>query len=188
LLAEVFAGDEAAVDKLVRLYLTQLVAVGRRKYQKLGDVPRPVEDEEDAALSALQSFCARASAGKLHDFANRHELWALLVKITIRKIGDQVQRAKAKKRGGDVLVKPADALEEVVSQLPPPEAAAELEDTTRAALAALDDPELRQIAEMRLEGRTGAEIAELRKRSVRTIIRKLKDIREEWDHTFAADR
>jgi hypothetical protein len=198
LLVEVCAGDEAAVEKLVHRYLDRLAAVGRQTYrQKFGDVPRPVEDEEDAALSALKSFWARASDGRVHHLANRQQLWSLLVKITIRKIYDQRERALAQKRGRTAAVSAADGLEQVLSQLPPPEAEAELEDTRRAALAALDDPalgdpklrrKLRRIAEMDLEGRTRKEIAESVKLHERRVYGKLKLIREHWNQTFAADR
>ncbi len=183
LLAEVCAGDEAAVEKLVHRYLDRLVAVGRQTYrQRFGDVPRPVEDEEDAALSALKSFWAAVSEGKVHELANRQQLWSLLVKITIRKVYDQRERALAQKRGGTAAARAADVLDEVVSQMPPPEA----EATRRAALAALGDPELRKIAEMDLEGSTRAEIAGSLNLTERTVYRKLEVIRDQWERTFAA--
>src|SRR5437879_4996882 len=87
LLTAVCAGDAEAIARLVQLYLDRLVRVGQETYRrKLGDVPRPVEDEQDAALSALDSFCARARDGKVRDLVNRAQLWTLLVKITVGKI------------------------------------------------------------------------------------------------------
>jgi len=137
-------------------HLQRLVGVGRQVYRRrFGDIPRPVEDEEDAALSALGSFCARARAGKVENLVNKQQLWRLLVQITIRKIYDQRERARALKRGGKAGRKPAGALDRVISALPGPQAQAELADTYRAALDELTDPDLRRLAELELAGVTG---------------------------------
>jgi DNA-directed RNA polymerase specialized sigma24 family protein len=188
LLAGVSDGDEKAIEKLVHVYLDRLVGVGRRKYRSLGNIPRPVEDEEDAALSALDTFCGRAREGKIQDLANREQLWALLVKITIRKVYDQRERATAKKRRGKDPPGSAAALDQVISELPGPQAEAELKDTYRAAMDLLTDPDLKRIAEMDLEGRNRAEIAEGLGLTERTVYRKLQVIREHWDRFFANDR
>ena len=186
-----YQGDEDAVTRLVERYLDRLVGLGRQTYRRrFGDVSRPTEDEEDAALSAVASFCAGLEEGRFRDFRNRHELWGLLAKITIRKIYDQRDRITAKKRGGPHASKAVaiGALDGLVDQLTGPEVQAELRDTYRVAIEKLDDPELRQIAEMDLEGRTRAEIAEALRLTKRTVYRKLIVIREQWDRTFAADR
>ncbi len=191
LLVGICAGDEDAIEKLVHLYLDRLVGLGRQTYRrKFADIGRPAEDEEDAGLSALDSFIAAAREGKVHDLANRHELWKLLVKITVRKIYDQRQRAIAQKRGGKhpAATGSADALDEAVSQRPGPEAAAELDDTYRAAMDVLDDQELKRIAEMDLEDRSRAEIAEALGVTERTVYRKLGVIHEHWDRFFADGR
>lgn len=186
-----YQGDEDAVTRLVERYLDRLVGLGRQTYRRrFGDISRPTEDEEDAALSAVDSFCAGLKEGRFPDLRNRDELWGLLAKITIRKIYDQRDRITAKKRGGrDASMAVAmDGLDSLVSQLTGPEALAELRDTYRVAIEKLGDPELRQIAEMDLEGRTRAEIAEALNLTERTVYRKLILIREQWDRAFAADR
>ncbi len=185
-----YEGDEDAVTRLVERYLERLVGLGRQTYRrKFGNIPRPTEDEEDAALSAFDSFCAAVKAGQIRNLQNRHELWGLLVKIMIRKVYDQRDRITAKKRGGrDSSMNVADGMDGVVSQLTGPEALAELRDTYRVAIDKLDDAELKQIAEMDLGGRTRAEIAEALRMTERTVYRKLVNIHEQWDQTFAADR
>jgi hypothetical protein len=168
LLSGVCAGDEEAVEKLVHLYLDRLVEFGSRTYRrKFADTPRPAEDEEDAALSALDSFCAAARDGKHQDLANRNHLWNLLTKITIRKIYDQRKKALAEKRGGknSAQTVPPQALHEVISSLPGPEAEAEWADTYRNAMKVLANPELK-----------------------RTVYRKLEIIKKDWDVYFAGDR
>ncbi len=49
---------------------------------------RRVADEEDAALSAFDSFCRRAAQGQFPDLKDRDGLWALLVVITARKAAE----------------------------------------------------------------------------------------------------
>src|SRR4051794_18121905 len=61
-------GDAEAMNRLVERYFDLLVGVGRQKYRRtFGDIPRPAEDEEDAALSALDSFCADVKEGRIRD-------------------------------------------------------------------------------------------------------------------------
>jgi hypothetical protein len=74
LLLGICGGNGDAIQKLVDIYLEPLVNFGRRKYRrKFADIPRPAEDEEDAALSALDSFCAAAREGRINGFSNRHQ-------------------------------------------------------------------------------------------------------------------
>jgi hypothetical protein len=40
-----------------------------------------IEDEEDAALSAFDSFCRGATAGRFPQLGDRHDLWRLLGSI-----------------------------------------------------------------------------------------------------------
>jgi hypothetical protein len=79
------AGDDAAVQKLWQAYFQRLVALARAK---LRGVPRRAEDEEDAALSAFDSFCRGAEQGRFPQLNNRDDLWRLLVLITSRKAYD----------------------------------------------------------------------------------------------------
>ena len=62
------------------------------------------EDEEDAALSAFNSFCDGAARGKFPQLADRDDLWRLLVVITARKAMAQANRNARLKRGGGRVV------------------------------------------------------------------------------------
>ena len=62
------------------------------------------EDEEDAAPSAFNSFCAGAAGGGSRKLADRDDLWRLLVVITARKAIAQANRQGRKKRGGGRIV------------------------------------------------------------------------------------
>ena len=61
-------GDHEAVRLLWQRYYPRLVALARKKLQ---DTPRRVADEEDAALSAFDSFCRRAEQGQFPDLKDR---------------------------------------------------------------------------------------------------------------------
>ena len=213
-LADLTNGDGKAADNLVRRYLDRLIRVGRTTYRrKFGNMPRPAEDEEDAALSALDSFLGGQREGKFCRLQDQDDLWRLLVTITVRKIYDQRERSLAKKRGGGRVVgalrneaassssngaDPHDQLastyrhtgsaEQAVDDLTDPQVRAEVADTLRTALASLGDTDLRRIAEMTIDGKTKEEIAEELGINQRTVFRRLKDIRNKWDTFSASDR
>ncbi len=77
-------GDHEAARLLWQRYYPRMVALAR---QKLRGSPPRVADEEDAALSAFDSFCRRAEKGQFPDLKDRDGLWALLVVLTARKVG-----------------------------------------------------------------------------------------------------
>ena len=62
------------------------------------------EDGEDAALSASESLCVGAAAGRFDRLTDRDDLWRLMVVITLRKVFDQVNRQRRQKRGGGKVV------------------------------------------------------------------------------------
>lgn len=186
LLLDVRNGNDEAIERLFDLYLTRLEMIGRQTYRsKFADVHRPVEDEEDAAISALETFCAALRSGKVNQVANRHQLWKLLVTITIRKIYDQRERATAQKRGGKGEIrKSSEDLEELLSKLPAPDAAAELSDNYNEAMRVLADDRQRRIVSLDMQGKTREEIAEELGVTERTVYRELSDSREKWEAHF----
>ena len=92
-------GEREALDRLWGRYFGQLVTLARSRLRP-GRAGQAVADEEDAALSALNSLWERAAGGRLPDLRGRDELWRLLVVITARKAIRQVEREGRKKRGG----------------------------------------------------------------------------------------
>src|SRR6516164_1255619 len=89
------AGDAAAAAPLWQGYFRRLVGLAR---QRLGAAPRRAADVEDVALSAFDSFCRGAAAGRFPRLDDRDDLWALLVTITARKAAEQVRRERRLKR------------------------------------------------------------------------------------------
>ena len=77
-LKSVHGVDEEFAQAIWELYFQKLVRLARHK---LGSLPRRDEDEEDAALSALDSFIQGANAGRFPQLSDRDDLWRLLVTI-----------------------------------------------------------------------------------------------------------
>jgi DNA-directed RNA polymerase specialized sigma24 family protein len=184
-LAPLQHGDEAAVQRLWERYFARLVGLARHK---LRSAPRRFSDEEDVALSAFDSFCRQAEAGRFPRLLDRDSLWRVLVVITARKAFHLIRDENRQKRGGAVQVQTEadqrDArtpLERVLSREPPPELAAEVADECRRLLDALGDKELGQIALWRMEGHSVEEIAGKLGYSPRSVKRKLHLIRDHWE-------
>ena len=90
------AGDQSAVRQLWNHFYARVVALARRKLRL---APRRVVDEEDIALSALDTCFRRARQGQLPRLQDRNDLWALLAKITERKAYAHLRGHLRLKRG-----------------------------------------------------------------------------------------
>jgi len=190
-------GDQTAAQPLWERYFSKLVVVARAKLSRLRRATADA-DEEDAALSAFNSFCAGAARGKFPQLADRDDLWRLLVVITARKAMAQANRQGRKKRGGGRVVEEAvlfgqnlDAadgslagLEQIAARGPSPEFAAMMAEECRKLLDALDDDSLRQVAVSRMEGYNNDEIAAELGCARRTVARRLELIRKTWLATW----
>lgn len=190
-IGELKAGDVAAVQPLWERYFAQLVQLARAKLRATRR-PGVVEDEEDAALSAFNSFCAGAAQGRFPLLSDRDDLWRLLVVITARKACAQVQRRTRQKRGGGQLLLDEAALpgtsnderpvglDVLIGAEPTPEFSAMVAEEYRRLLDLLDDDSLRQVAVDRMEGYTNDEIADRLGCARRTVARRLDLIRKIW--------
>jgi len=177
-------GDFAAAQPLWERYFTRLVTFARGK---LHGVSRRAADEEDVALSAFHSFCQAAQRfPRLND---RDDLWQVLVTLTARKAFQQRRGQQALKRGGTASAEgprtaeaaEAVALDEIVGAEPTPEFVVSIAEHFETLLAKLPGEELRQIARLRLEEYSSAEIAERLGVTERTVSRKLVLIRSYWE-------
>jgi DNA-directed RNA polymerase specialized sigma24 family protein len=192
-LGDLREGDLAAAQPIWERYFGKLVNLARNKLQRH---PRGEADEEDAALSAFNSFCAGVADGRFPRLSDREDLWRILMTITVRKAYAQIQRQKRLKRGGGhiveeaVLRKPgegspaapafAPGLDFIAGSEPTPEFAAIVAEEYQRLLDALDDDGLRQVAISRMEGYTCDEIAAQLGCARRTVARRLDLIRRTW--------
>jgi DNA-directed RNA polymerase specialized sigma24 family protein len=182
------AGDQDAARHLWERYYRRLVGLARKK---LRDFPRRAADEEDVALSAFDSFCRGAEAGRFPQLTDRDSLWPLLVVITVRKACDLITQQNRRKRGGGIvqgesaLDAPAGSegprpLEQILGQEPTPEFAVQVADEYDRLLTLLGDDQLRAVARWKMEGYSNEEIAAKLGCVLRTVERKLHAIRSIW--------
>jgi RNA polymerase sigma factor (sigma-70 family) len=174
------AGDPAAAQRLWQRYYADLV---RLAHDHLA--ARVRRGAEDVALSAFASFCRGAAAGRFPQLADRHDLWRLLFTITLRHAADHARREDRQRRGGgrhidvaDLLDLPDADLDHLPGTAPDPAWAAAVADEVRAVLAGLPRDDLRQLAQLRLEGYTLPEIARRLGRSLRSVERKWALVRQ----------
>ena len=180
-LGELKTGADASAQHLWERYFDRLVHLARQKLRARAAFGA-AEDEEDAALSAFDSFCRGAAQGRYPQLADRHDLWRLLVVITVRKALDQVQRRGAAKRGAARVVgeSAGAGLDRFIGPGPSPELAALVAEEYRRLRSRLEDDSLRLVLDLSLEGYGRAEIAERTGRTVKTVGRKLDVIRAVW--------
>ena len=188
-IGDLVASDAAdpAAQKLWERYFDRLVHLAR---DRLRAGPRGPADAEDAALSAFDSFCRGAAAGRFPRLDDRGDLWALLVTLTVRKASEQVRRERRLKRGGGRVRSEQELgggapdaggrLDEVVGHEPTPELAAMMAEQYLHLLERLSDEALRRIATWKLEGFSNEEIAARLGCGRRAIERKLGVIRSRW--------
>jgi RNA polymerase sigma factor (sigma-70 family) len=182
-------GDLDAAQPLWERYFASLVRLAQTRL-RIQRRPGAAEDEEDAALSAFDSFCRAAIQGRFPQLDDRDDLWRLLIAITERKVIDQVRRARRLKRGGgrvrtegDLPAGPDDRpvrLDDLPGPEPTPEFAAEFAEEYRRLFEVLRDEDLQRIAVWKLEGQTLDAIAAQLGCARRTVARRLELIRTLW--------
>ena len=179
-------GDNDIAQNIWNDYFGKLVRLARRK---LGGIPSRDYDEEDVALSAMNSFYKGMARHQFDHVHNRNDLWKLLVTITVRKVTARRRSYFAKKRGGGRvrgesvfghLEDEQGGLAHVLGTEPTPELAAGVAEHCRQMLDQLQDETLRQVARWTLEGYRTEEIAAKLGCVRRTVERKLERIREIW--------
>lgn len=188
-IAELECGSSKATQALWRRYFPQLVQMAR---QKLADIPRRAADEEDVALSAMDSFFQAAQQGRFPDLKDRNDLWRLLLRMTARKVVDLKRRETRQRRGGGrVYPVSAGALTDadlsepewvsLVGDTPTPEFAAIMAEEFRRRLDQLTAPHQQALALAKMQGYTNEEVAGQLGISVATVERRLRLIRKTWE-------
>lgn len=187
--ADLQAGDREAVQELWQRFASRLIGLARAR---LRTAPCRAADEEDAVLSAFDSFCRGAEQGRYPQLNDRGDLWNLLVAITVRKVSDQVLHEKRQKRGGGAVLCEADlggqsdrarVLDDLIGSEPTPQLAAEMAEQFQRLLASLPDADLRSIALWKMEGYTNEEIALKLDCARSTVQRKLLLIQARWEQS-----
>jgi len=187
-------GKREAAQPVWERYFTQLVRLARSRLQNVRLV---VADEEDVALSALDSVYRALERGRFPQLLDRDSLWRLLVTITERKARDQLRKATRQKRGGGRVrgecaledARPASSgpggIEQAPAQEPDPAVAALIAEECQRLLHLLEDENLQSLALLKMEGYTNEEIAGRLNCALRTVERKLGLIRDLWEQELA---
>jgi RNA polymerase sigma factor (sigma-70 family) len=175
-------GDREAARRIWERYVRGLVSLA---HDRLRNASRGAADEEDVALDAFASFHRGLQAGHFPRLDDRHDLWRVLVTITVRKAIDLRAAEGRARRGGPRRrnfseLAPAE-MTAVIAGEPTPELAAQFADEVRRLMEELDDPNLRSVATWKLEGYNNAEVAARLGCSVPTVERKLRRIRVIWE-------
>ncbi len=201
------SGDEDAALQLWNRYSEKIADVARRTLRQSSS---RVTDEEDIVIVAFKSFLAGIRGGRFPQLDHREQLWRLMMVITTRKAAAALAKDRRQKRGSghvrgdsammrsiDVpnvavgfqdssviktredsdLLQGFDRLESVSTT---PDIAALMADEAQELLRLLPDEVSRQVACMKLDGHTHEEIAEKLGCNVRTVERRLKQIRDLW--------
>ena len=186
-LAQLQQGDEDAARRLWNSFFHRMLEVANRrlKHTRLADY-----DEEDVALSAFKSFCMGVRQGRFPNLQDRDDLWRLLFVITSRKVADRFafQRRAKRDTSREVILYSANSGNGTistwfVSDEPNPAMAAECQEQLSLLLDRLQLADLKRVAVWKMEGYTNEEIAQMMSRSLATVERKLRTIRDIWSQS-----
>jgi DNA-directed RNA polymerase specialized sigma24 family protein len=175
-------GDADSEQGLWNHYFQQVLRLARSRMFALQGT---VYDEEDAAVSAINSLFHGIKTGRFPELYDRHNLWRILVLITKRKLRAQWRRENAQRRNSqpDENGLPETDIAEVICGEATPDFVAEMMDETERLLERLGDDTLRRIAIMRMDGLTNDDIATQLHCASRTVRRKVERIREIWENS-----
>ncbi len=182
-------GDEEAAQQLFEVYFQRLVGLARKKLQAL---PQRAADPSGVAQSALNSFFQGVRRNAFPKLNDQDDLWCLLMVITARKAAHNVRDERRVKRGGGQVrgesalnachANDFNGLAHVIDNAgQTPEMAAILSEELSLRFEELGDATLREIALLKLQNYTSAEIAERLGVVQRTVERKLQVIRTIWE-------
>lgn len=171
--------DDVAIEALWRRYAPRVRGVARPAVRAL---PPGAGDEEDVAQSSFRAFFDAAANGLAPRLENRDQLWRFLATIARNKAADRVRRELRARRGGGTHPESASLSHFAGDDARPSQVVEcqEVFDRLIAELDVADDPKLRVVALMRLEGASVQDIAAELNCTSRTIQRKLHIIERLW--------
>ncbi|MEZ6132421.1 MAG: ECF-type sigma factor [Planctomycetaceae bacterium] len=167
------AGDDTAAQELWRLYFGQLMQIAR---SRMASLPCAVYDEEDAAISTFRVLCEKLREGRYPELADRDELWKLMLKMLVRKVGRRSEYEATQKRSASRA--PIDSAD--LSFSDDQSLTVFVAEECELLFCRLNDPNLEQLVLWKLEGYTNDEIAQKMNRTRRTIQRMLSLVRDIW--------
>ncbi|APZ92497.1 ECF-type sigma factor [Fuerstiella marisgermanici] len=181
------SGDEDGADFLWKRFYARLKFLVKNR---LRSQMRGVSDEEDVALESISELFRGLLDGKYPSLHNREAFWRLLVTVATRNVIDEINRENRLKRGaGKVYHESAfdssegsrtALFERIASSTQAPDMQLMITERCTELLESLTDTNLQAIAVMKTAGSTNHEIAESLGLSLRSVERRLADIRQCW--------
>lgn len=181
------SGDPDGAALIWQRFYTRLRAQVK---ERLGSPSRTLGDEEDVALESLTELFQGLLKGKYPALDNRESLWKLLVTVASRNVIDEVNKERRLKRGGGRVVNESGMgtgiestpgiLSQIPSSDPSPEVKLMIAERCTEMLDALEDEQLQSIALLKTAGSTNQEVADKLAISLRSVERRLNEIRERW--------
>ena len=191
LLAKLSDGDSQAAEELWKHCFDRVSQIARNR---LSPAFRRVTDEEDVAVSVMESLFRGVTDGKYPELKTRDGLWRLLFTMTARKAINSVAAQKAQKRGGgkvrgESIFIAADGhsggFDRFAGGTGAPSVIAMVTEEAERMLTSLNDETLERVAALKLEGYSNMEIATELQCNVRTVERHLQRIRGLWANRAA---
>ena len=179
------AQDPGAQEKIWSRFVDRLV---RHANRKLRCASQRVVDAEDIANMAFANFFQK-SPGEFEKLFNREDLWQILAMLVERRAIDQIRKESAKKNGGGMIVNEdvlagdfaerANGLDNLPGKGTPIEFDMMLAEELELRLGLLpEDSKHRQVAIEKLQGYNNREIADRLAMGLRSVERKLEQIRD----------
>ncbi len=181
-LSRVRKGDVDAIGELFERYFARSVRLAQ---SKLSDGEARVIDEEEAAVSALDSLCIRVRGGAYEDIQDHIQLWGLLARIINRKLTKYRRHMYSRKRRPDRPLLPVDQVGEsssnvcvtpVAAREPSVAAIVNADEMLQTLLHHLADDDSRAVLLLRLEGHKEVEIADRLNHSRRWVHHRILSI------------
>lgn len=184
--------DPDATVKIWNRFTDRLVAVARKQ---LRNSPCRVVDGDVVAADAFRDFFKRGPDG-FAKLVDRNDLWYVLVMIAERRATDAIRSEKSQRRGGGRVINAAevhsdvshDWMDSLSASTRPPDVELELLEAFEERLTSLESDLDRQIAINRLDGMGNREISNQHGISLRSVERKLENIRKVWSDDGSANR
>ncbi len=171
-------GDSTAEEQLHQAFVSRLVRLASSRIN--ARFKSKIEPEE-IVQSVFVSFFRRHAKGEFY-FEDWNDLWALLVKITVRKCANKVEGFMAAKRNVNREIEgkvsnSRDSSINAIADEPTAEEVLIFNEMLDQLLDRLTEVQ-QQVVVLRLEGHSNLEISEKIGRSERTVYRALNEVRD----------
>jgi DNA-directed RNA polymerase specialized sigma24 family protein len=181
LLGRLRLGETDVTQDIFDIYFDRLAALGQTL---LSHRHRKMSDGEDLAIEVLSKLFADAPTDHFPELKSRHDFWRMITDRLRKRAATQVTRENRLKRGGGQVS--GESVFRTHDGCWDPTGIANVADTTANAISLLNDeligrfqdPILRNIVELLLQGFTAEEISSSIQKSRSTVYRKLEMIRD----------